>query len=289
MDNVINIKAEKLSNPYKITTTSNSTKDVDETKRTVSGMFNSYYYIDSDMDMLVSGAASKSIQERGVGSTKGNKIKHLKDHDWSKVTADLTLLEEGEAFINDKNVTGILHNSFYPTATDSNDMLIKVSSGLYDARSIGFKYVNLVLAERDSDNKDSAKAWEEFLPQALNPEVAEDAGFFWVVKEIMLWEGSDVAFGANELTPFLGMKSKNSKDIEKDLFGKLDIMNGLFRKGNLSDEGFHRLEMESNQIKAYISALANVEPSIKDTILKDSRTKIDTQKLREKTIKNILM
>lgn len=256
---------EKLSNPYKARTVEKAVKDVDLSTRTVSGMFNSCFYIDSDLDMLLPGAASKSIQERGVGSTKGNKIKHLKDHDWSKNIARIDLLEERKVEINGKEIEGIYHESFYPDTTDSTDMLIKIQEGLYDARSIGFQYQKLLFCERDSSIEEHAKNWGTYLPMALNPEVAEESGYFWAVKEIKLWEGSDVSFGANELTPLLGLKSGSKDLVQKQLFDKLDICKSLFKSGNLSDEGFHRLDMEMKQIKSYISTLTDGQPFKKGT------------------------
>lgn len=263
---------QKLANGYKAKTLEKAVKDVDLEKRTVTGMFNSYFYIDSDLDMLLPGAAAKSIQERGVGSTKGNRIKHLKDHDWSKNIARLDVLEERTVEINGRELEGIYHESFYPESTDSTDQLIKVQAGLYDARSIGFEYMNIELVEQGSDD------YEKYLAMAINPEVAEEAGFFWAVKEIRLWEGSDVSFGANELTPTLGMKSISKDLLQRQLFDKLDACKGLMKTGKLSDEGFHQLDMEIKQIKSYISTFAEVQSFKKDAGKPASRQPDNTEK-----------
>lgn len=267
----MNIEQKKKNTPYKVVDFSGSTKDVDMSKRTVAGMFNSYFYIDSDLDMLIPGAASKSISERGVGSTKGNKIKHLKDHDMSKVIARLDVLDERSVLINGKQVTGIYHESYYPEATDSNDMLIKIHEGVYDSRSIGFRYMNMELAKMDGTESEM-KAWEEYYPKALNPEVADQTGMFWVIKEIMLFEGSDVAFGANELTPMLGLKSKDEKDAYAiKAIERIDRMEKMMKNGNLSDDGFHQLDIEILQLKNIVLNLTNSEPSLKDTLIEKSR------------------
>lgn len=257
---------EKLTNPYKVrSTTVKSVKDVDLAQRTVTGVFNSCFFIDSDLDMLLPGAANKSIQERGVNSTKGNKIKHLKDHDWSKNIARLDVLEERKVEINGKEITGIYHESYYPNTQDSTDLLIKIQEGMYDARSIGFQYVNLVIAGRDSENDDARKNWDTYLPLALNPEVAEEYGHFWVVKEIKLWEGSDVAFGANQLTPMLGVKGVTKDLLVDQLYAKLDTCYSLAKNGSLSDEGFHNLDMEIKQIKSYIATVIENQTPKKET------------------------
>lgn len=277
MDLLIKQKETKLKLPYQVTTTSKAVKDVDMTKRIVSGVFNSYYFIDNDLDMLLPGCAAKSINERGVGSKKGNKIKHLKDHNWNDNIAELIVLDERDVSFDGKIITGIYHESYYPEATDSNNQLIKIQSGMYDDRSIGFQYKQLALCEKDSEIKERVENWERYLPMAMNPEKAEEFGFFWVVKEIKMFEGSDVAFGSNELTPLLGVKTDNPEAITAKLFEKLDVITSLFKSGNLTDEGFHQLEMENLQIKSYINSLITKEPSIKDTILNNGRTEIGTQ------------
>lgn len=278
MNNQKEITEKKFNNPYVVKTISNSTKDVDESSRTVSGMFNSYFFIDSDRDMLLPGAATKSIKERGPGTNTGNGIKHLKDHVWGQNIAKINVLDERTVSINGKEITGIYHESYYSKATDGNDMLIKIQEGIYDDRSIGFQYMNLSLAEKNSSDDQDRATWEKFYPMALNPEKADETGHFWVVPEIKLFEGSDVAFGANELTPFLGMKNNSdSLSLINELYSKLDAMCSLFKSGNLTDEGFHQLEMESLQIKSYIASIINDEPLKKYTEKKISRNDPDTQ------------
>ena len=155
-------KKERLINPYGVKTGITTIKDLDMTKRTVAGLFNSYFYIDSDLDMLVTGAASKSIQEKGAGSKSGNKIKHLKDHNWSEVIARIDVIDERKVDVDGKSIEGIYYESYYPETTASNDMLIKIQEGLYDDRSIGFRYRTLGVAEQDSEDEDRRKRWDEF-------------------------------------------------------------------------------------------------------------------------------
>lgn len=261
------LSKKKKDDPYKVTTTEKAVKDVDLNERTVTGVFNSYFYIDSDMDMLLPGCAAKSIQERGAGSTKGNRIKHLKDHDWSKNIARIDVLDEREVEIDGRKMQGIYHESFFPESTDSTDMLIKLQEGLYDARSIGFRYINLEYVEKGSDK------FDQFLTMAINPEKGEEAGFFYVVKEIQLWEGSDVSFGANQLTPMLGTKGLNKQLLQSKLYDKLDICKTMFKSGKLSDDGFHHLDMEMKQIKSYIASLTEWQtPKPRTTKQTSSRT-----------------
>ena len=136
---------------------------------------------------------------------------------------------------------------------------------MYDAHSIGFQYEKIVFCRKESEDEEQMRNWATYLPMAVNPEVAEEHGYFWTVKEIRLWEGSDVAFGANELTPMLGLKSANKTLLQDQLFAKLDICQKLTSKGKMSDDGFHQLDMEIKQIKSYISTLTEQQPSKKGT------------------------
>jgi len=111
----------------------------------------------------------------------------------------------------------------------------------------------------------------------MNPEVAEEHGHFWTVKEIRLWEGSDVSFGANELTPMVALKSETKDIVKNQLFDKIDVCQALFKKGNLSDEGFHRLEMEMKQIKSYIASIIAQQSFKKGTGKPSSRPPKSTE------------
>lgn len=279
MTQKLDIQQKKSSNQYMTVDLKGGVKDVDLSKRTVTGLFNSYFFIDSDFDMLIPGASTKSINERGVGSTKGNKIKHLKDHSWNDNIARIDVLEEKKVSIDGQSIEGIYHESFYPNASDSNDMLIKIQEGLYDARSIGYRYEKIDLAEKESVNEDYQRNWEKFYPMALNPEKADEFGFFYVVKEIRLFEGSDVVFGANSLTPMIEVKGSENKHWIDYIENKLTIIRNLFKNGKgISDEGFYQMQMEQMQLETYLKRIKKqaLEPSLKDTF-KQSRLNDDTQ------------
>ena len=72
----------KLNSTYKIKSHSLEIKDVDAKSRKVSMYLAHFGNIDSDQDMIVKGAFSKSLQERGVESTSNRKIAFLRHHDW---------------------------------------------------------------------------------------------------------------------------------------------------------------------------------------------------------------
>jgi hypothetical protein len=171
-------------------------------------------------------------------------------------------------------------------------MLTKIQEGVYDNRSIGYQVVNFEIAQRDSEDEKRKKAWEEFYPKALNPEKADEAGFFFVLKELKLFEGSDVSFGMNSLTPLLNVKSNSDEDVLKYLFTKMDRMKSLFKSGNISDKSFHKLEMEHLQIKSYISDIISSKSSFKGIVTDNRNEKdtmeIDKEKSKQEALKALL-
>ncbi len=257
------IKQKKLDSSYSVSSVQNTTKDVDLKKRVVTGLFNTSYFVDSDNDVLLPNAAQESIEAKGVGTTSGNKIKHLQDHDWTKVVARLDVLGYRDVSLGGKMLNGIYHESYYPESKDSNDLLIKIQEGLYDSRSIGFQYEDMSLA--NSAGTDEEKAlFAQMLPNLVNPEKAQEDGFFWVIKKINLFEGSDVAFGANALTPQLGIKSIDKED---EVFKRMARIESFMQKGSgMSDEGFQSLEMELKQLKTVLLRCDYAE-QIKSSIL----------------------
>lgn len=236
---------------------------VDDENRVIKAVGNTYFFIDSDLDMLIPGCASKSIQDRGPQSQATAKIKHQSDHvlDTKNTVGRMTVLEE--RIVDGMNV--LYFESFIPETRKGNDDLENYKQGIYDNHSIGFRYKNLILAEKDSQNELSRSAWDQYYPMALNPEVADDMGAFWVVKEIELFEISVVSYGANSLTPNLSGKS-----VEENNRLKIDIMDritDLMEKANagLSKKDQKQTELEGFQLKQLIADLDLKEPSKKST------------------------
>ncbi|HEY4612129.1 MAG TPA: hypothetical protein VII11_04030, partial [Bacteroidota bacterium] len=73
--------------------------------------------------------------------------------------------------------------------------------------------------------------------------------------ELHLYEFSAVTFGANEETPFLGMKS--AEDVNR-LFERMGKLQRALRK-DLSEETFEMLEIE---IQQYQQAIINLQKSL---------------------------
>ena len=89
----------------------------------------------------------------------------------------------------------------------------------------------------------------------VNPEDAVKAGIMFVIKEIELFEGSTVAIGANQLTPFLGVKSGNI-DLQKvKLNDKITLIEKQLKKGKQSDETLYEMSIQLRQIKQLINEI----------------------------------
>jgi hypothetical protein len=232
--------------------------EVDTSRRTVDLVANTYYYFDSYGDVLLSGCCAKSIQDRGPKSTLPGKIKHLSNHNLSKGIARPDLIEETTI-----NGMEVLHgNSWMSETDDGEETLIKYIEGIIDQHSIGFNYLTLKYMEPESDG------WDELLSKLINPQAAIDAGFMFAVSEIKLFEYSSLdGFGANRLTPFLGVKSDNINVQYNNLVAKLDALHVAMRSGGDKET----ITLQEKQIKQMIYELYNPEPDPKSTAKEQPR------------------
>jgi HK97 family phage prohead protease len=143
--------------------------------RKVSGYLAHFDTKDMDNEIITKGAFQKSIQERGVNSTTARKIAYLYQHNLDKPIGRFTTLNEDQK--------GLYFEGELDNIPLANDVLEQYKSGTLNQHSIGF------LKVRDKSTwSDSEKAL--------------------ILKEVNLFEGSVVTLGANENTPFLGLKSE---------------------------------------------------------------------------------
>lgn len=228
-------------------------KDVSTSSSIVTGFYGSYNYFDSDGDVLIQGCAKKSIQENGPESNAIAKIKHACDHDLTRIPGKIQVLKESSFRYNGINVPGIYFETKMASTTLGQDTLKNYLDGIVDNHSIGFRYMDLELIEKGSDS------WAPMLASLINPEDADHAGYMFVVKEIKLYEGSSVAFGANSLTPYLGAKSENKDAQVIGLFNRMDKLTKLIKSGKQSDDMLSTFEIQVMQIKQMISEIIKSE------------------------------
>ena len=123
------------------------------------------------------------------------------------------------------------------------------------------------MASLDSPDELHKETWREYYPKAINPEAAKKYGYFFVTKEIELWEGSTVVLGSNELTGVLGFKTKgiNNDVVRLKIFSRLDLLEKQLRHGKQSDETMKDFELQVLQLKQIINDLIQPEARI-DTL-----------------------
>lgn len=264
---------EKTSTFYKTAiNTGLSVKDVDLAKRTVQVIYNTTNFFDSDFDVIRPGAFLKSINERGPQSNSKAKIKHFLFHDPNKIPGKIEVLEEREI---DGRIVEYAEVKL-SESTDGTDTLIKYQEGIYDNHSIGFQYVpgKIEMIEEGQDE------FEKILATLSNPEEAAAVGFLYNVTEVKQFEGSTVSFGANNQTPLLGVKCENKEGALLKIFEKLDSMRSVMKSGNLSDEGFMKLEVEMNQIKQGVKTHFELieKPTAKEHLLLEPVTSTEQVK-----------
>jgi HK97 family phage prohead protease len=274
-------EVDKKAAHYSVKSADANILDVSTSSRIVTGFFNSYNFFDSDKDVLIMGAAKKSIEERGVNSNAVAKIKHALNHDLTTLVGKLQVLEE----TTKNGITGIYFESKIANTTLGNDTLINYKEGVYDNHSIGFKYNQLSLIEAEK----SPVAWNEVLSKLVNPQEAEKFGYLYLVKEINLFEGSTVAFGANSLTPFLGVKSGNKESITLALDSKLNQLMHTVKNGSQSDDMMHTLELQIKQIKQVLKEIEVAEVFDKSTLSKEVPNDVKpSEKIKQFDINSII-
>lgn len=119
-------------------------KDVDLSKRTVIGYFSQFGSKDSDGDIIVKGAFSKTIKENET------RIAHLLQHNIQQPIGKIQSLTE------DSN--GLKFESIMSKSTLGNDTLIQYQEGILREHSIGFNIVKR--SEAQPEEIAEVKLWE---------------------------------------------------------------------------------------------------------------------------------
>lgn len=193
-------------------------KDISESEGIISGYFSSFGNKDSDGDVITKGAFKKTISENGPASQRP-RIKHLLDHDTTKVIGVIQELKEDDR--------GLYYVSKLGNHTLGRDALHMAKDGIITEHSIGF---NTLQSREDKDQKAT------------------------MITEVKLWEGSSLqTWGANSNTPLTGTKSL----IEKGNYylERITVLSKALRKGEYSDETFEVLEIQLKQIQELVSEL----------------------------------
>jgi hypothetical protein len=210
---------------YQYKNISAEVKDIDEEKGIVTGYFSSFGNIDSDGDMIMPGAFTKSITE------SRSRIKHLWQHDVRYPLSKPEVLKE--------DPHGLYFESKVSHTSYGKDVLRLYKDKVIDEHSIGFR----------TERKNKKDNYTELI-------------------ELKLWEGSTVTWGANENTPFLGMKGMTVENV----ITKMDNVYKAFRHGKFeSDEIFEQLEIYHKQLQQFIINLSKSTHVVDETPAPEAR------------------
>lgn len=134
-------------------------KDIDEKQGRVLGFFSKFGNIDSDKDMIMPGAFTRTLKNNS------SRIKHLYQHDPLKPLAGV---KNGKLLITEGK-DGLEFDSTISQTSYGKDVIKLYVDGVIDEHSIGFNTI------AKADKKDYRE-----------------------LTELKLWEGSTVTWGANE-------------------------------------------------------------------------------------------
>jgi uncharacterized protein len=198
-------------------------EDVDDVKGIVTGYFSAFNNIDSDGDVIVSGAYKKTVAENGPNGK--NRIMHLLQHNpLMPLAKPMELIEDGKGL---RFVSKITETSY------GKDVIKLYAEGVFNEHSVGFEIIK-------SDNK---------------------AGYR-EIREIKLWEGSTVTWGANPNTPIESMKSWDKPKSEEMLSKFCNIL----RNGDLTDESLIQLEIGLKQLQNHLIELESKSVEIVESV-----------------------
>jgi uncharacterized protein len=152
-------------------------ENLDAKERVIQVYVSAFNSKDSDGDVIVPGAFTKSISEWGPTAERKGRYWFLKNHDTSQ--------EIAKPFEVKQDSYGLLFSVKMPNTTKANDLFELYDGGHINEHSIGF--VTLKNQEKKDYNE---------------------------ITEIKLYEGSAVLWGANENTPTVSVKSIQDLDDE---------------------------------------------------------------------------
>lgn len=230
---------------YDVKRISGELKDINIEKRTVSGYFSVFDFKDSDGDIISKGAYKKTIEENGIRGK--NRIMHLLQHDPTKPLGKPTFLEEDEY--------GVKFQTTITDTTYGTDTLKLYDDSVYKEHSVGI----LVLRRDDSLSE--------------------------VIKEVIMFEGSTVTWGANELAlGGFGKSMEGNKFLER-----YNTLQKAFYNGTYTDETFLLLEKQKKAMEGMIrDSLLKEEPPLSTPIAEADKIKQYFKDLETKQlIKNL--
>jgi len=173
-------------------------------------IINTTNFLDSHQDLHLPGLWNKSLQDNRM-------IMHLQEHEmeFDKIIADGDQLKAytkrfkwSELGYDFKGETEALVFESEILKSRNPFMLNQYANKWVKNHSVGMYYVKMDMAINDEDMPNYYEAWQKYYPQIVNPEMADERGYFWYVLEAKCVEGSAVPIGSNSATPTLEPKNE---------------------------------------------------------------------------------
>ena len=223
-------RADAVSYSYSTTIENNVNKEelssnTEIDKLQVKVVINTTNFIDSHNDLHINGIWNKSVSDN---ANKG--FLHLQEHDrdFDKVISDNaigtieTLTWKSLGFPYNGKTEALIFDS--TIEKKRNEFMFKqYANGWVKNHSVGMRYVKIDLAinSQSEHDKDEKELWDKYYPIVANKEVADERGYFWVVSEANIIEGSAVVMGSNSATPTLSIENKteavyNTSEIKEE-------------------------------------------------------------------------
>lgn len=233
---------------FEVKSISDSVKDVSEKDRRVKVAISHMGSKDFDNDVIENTAYTKTVKERGPQGA--NLIWHLTDHNANLKNA---VGKFSEMFVEGDHLIGITN---IPNTTWGNDVLEFYKTGHINQHSIGYKTIKAEIQNKGKDDE------------------------YNLIKEVFLYEGSAVLWGANINTPTLG-KSITKEDLQNEhetLSKELSLLLKSLKDGRFTDDAFEFIEIRVAQINEAIKSLLSQE--ITQPVIETVEPKIDVSGLK---------
>lgn len=172
----------------------------------VKAVINTTNVIDSHLDLHMASTWNKTVEDNPYSY-------HLKQHEG---VFESILSNKARSFNEDMNFRDLGLDIDFKTVANINQFILKkadnplmfkqYADGNVLQHSVGMFYVNIELAMYDEDSEKNMAFFEMAKSNAVNPEIADEHGYVWVVTEAKKREGSAVVFGSNSITPTLSVK-----------------------------------------------------------------------------------
>ena len=193
-------------------------------KLQVKVVINTTNFIDSHNDLHINGIWNRSVSNQ-------KEFLHLQEHDrdFDKVISDSA---KGYVESVSWKSLGLPYNGktealIFDSLIEKkrNEFMFKqYANGWVKNHSVGMRYVKIDLAVNSESewDKDEKELWDKYYPVVANKEVADERGYFWVVSEAKVIEGSAVVMGSNSATPTLLVES--NQDSSKDTLESKEVI-----------------------------------------------------------------